>query len=254
MAELARVWGVADSGESIEVALRRHLLPELARRWPPIGLVRHDVRSGVVRLSRGLSDEWVIIPGRGESGDDPSDAAWDQLEQTLTAFAVQRLGRRVAVHAAAIAWRGKVLLVPAASGGGKSSLALAAARAGASVLSDEYALLDPVHATATGWRRPIDIAEAGADGVTRHDVAVELEPLPVGLIAAVAFDQDRGNAWVPMTAAEAVGQLLRNCVTAALRPSESMDAALAVCRDAPAIQGTRGDADAAIDALLAMLE
>lgn len=252
MAELVRVWGVADNGESIEVALRPHLLSELRRRWPPTGLVRHDGPSGTVRLSRGLSDDWVIIPGSGESGDDPSHEAWDQLEQTLTAFAVQRLGHLVAVHAAAIAWNGRVLVVPAASGGGKSTLALAAARAGASVLSDEYVLLDPSDATATGWSRPVYV-DVGVDGPARHDVAVVLQPLPVGLIAAVTYDSDSGDVWVPMTGAEAVGHLLRNCVTASFRPSESMDAALAVCRDAPAIQGTRGDADVAVRELLVMM-
>lgn len=253
MAELARFWGVAENGDSIEVAVRPHLIEELLERWPPIGLARHESPSGMVQLSRGLSNDWVNLPDSEESGDDPSEAAWDQLEQTMTAFTVQRLSRLVAVHAATIAWKGRVLIAPAASGAGKSTLSLAAVSAGAAVLSDEYALIDPVTAEATGWRRPVYVA--GDDGTpTRHDVAVDSEPLSVGLIAVVTYRAGAGNEWEPVRGGEAVGELLTNCVTAALRPAESLDAALAVSRSAPAVKGFRGDAAAAVRELLALME
>lgn len=253
MTALVRVWGVAENGDAIELALRPHLLPELVRRWPPIGLVPHDSPSGTVLLSRGLSDDWIIIPDRDESGDDPPAMAWDQLEQTMTAFAVQRLNRLVAVHAATIAWKGKALVVPVASGSGKSTLSLAAIDEGADVLSDEYALIDPATGRVSGWRRPIDVA--GSDGSsTRRDVAVDCEPLPLRLIAFVAFRDGSRNEWEPMAGAEVVAELLTHCVTAPLRPMESMDAALAVARSAAAIKGTRGEAAGAVRELLAILE
>lgn len=68
----------------------------------------------------------------------------DRVESELALFAAERLAGQVAVHSAAIAMRGRVLLVPGPTGVGKSSLcAAAAAEAGATVLSDEYALVDP---------------------------------------------------------------------------------------------------------------
>jgi len=94
----------------------------------------------------------------------------------MTAFAVQRLSRLVAVHAATIAWRGKALVVPTASGSGKSTLSMADVDAGADVLSDEDALIDPATGRVTGWRRPIQVA-ADDRSSTRHDVAVDSEPL-----------------------------------------------------------------------------
>lgn len=253
MGELVRFWGVAENGDSIEVAVKPHLLPELLKRWPPVGLARHESPSGTVRLSRGLSNEWVIIPDQDESGDAPAEVAWDQLEQTMTAFTVQRLAHLVAVHAAAIAWKDKVLVVPGASGSGKSTLSMAAVSAGAAVLSDEYALIDPTTALTRGWRRPICVARA--DGTqARHDVAVDSELLPVGLIAVIAYRVDGRSEWQPMKGGEVVGELLTSCVTAPLRPTESMDAALAVARSAPAIKGIRGDAPAAVRELLALME
>lgn len=253
MQTLVRFWGVAEDGDSIELAVRPHLVPELFRRWPPIGLVRHESASGTVRLSRGLSNQWTIIPDHNESGDDPSELAWDQLEQTMTAFAIQRLNHLVAVHAATIVWKERVLLVPAASGSGKSTLALAANNAGADVLSDEYALIDPATALVTGWRRPIDVTCKDGASV-RCDVAVDSEPLPVGLIAAIGYSYGTRDEWATMTDAQAVTELLRHCVTAPLRPMDSMDAVLAVVRSAAAIKGTRGEAAVAIRKLLDMLE
>lgn len=253
MSELVRVWGVAENGDAIEVALRPHLLPELMKRWPPLGLARHDSPSGSVQLSRGLSNDWVIIPGQEEPGDDPPDLAWDQLEQTMTAFAVQRLSHLAAIHAAVIASNGKALMVPAASGSGKSTLSLAAIDAGADVLSDEYALVDPLTGRVSGWRRPITVA--GSDGSsTRRDVAVECEPLPIGLVAFVSFREGSRNEWESTPGAEAVAEILAHCVTAPFRPTESMDAALAVARSAQAVKGTRGEAEEAVRKLLALLE
>lgn len=247
------MWGVADTGDSIEVAVRPHLVDELVKRWPPIGLARHLTPTGAVRLTRGLSNGWTIIPDREESGDDPSSAAWDQLEQTMTAFAVQRLSRLVAVHAATIAWNGRVLIVPAASGSGKSTLCLAAVDAGADVLSDEYALIDPATGRVMGWRRPVEVA-AGDTPSVRYDVAVDSPPLALGLVAFVAFHEGSGNEWVPLARSEVVAELLTHCVTAPLRPVESMDAALTVARSVRAIRGTRGAAAGAIRELLDMLE
>ena len=60
----------------------------------------------------------------------------------MTLFAVQRLTSVVAVHSAVFAHDGRAIVVPAASGGGKSTLTMAAADADVKVLTDEYALID----------------------------------------------------------------------------------------------------------------
>lgn len=253
MQNLVRLWGVVENGESMELALRPHLVSELVRRWPPIGFQMHESSTGTVAQSRGLSNDWIIFPDRGESGDAPSQMAWDQLEQSMTAFAVLRLTRLVAVHAATIAWNNRVLLVPAASGSGKSTLSLAAHHAGAKVLSDEYTLIDPANGLVTGWSRAVEILEDDGDS-SRCDITVKSEPLPVGLIAVVAHRAGARNEWSSITAGEAVGELLNHCVTARVRPAESMDAALTVARSTPAVRGTRGEAKEAILGLLDLLD
>lgn len=135
--------------------MRPGLVEELDRRWPPLGLRRELRPVEPLEARFGLSDEWLIVPDVTESGDSPSPVAWDLMEPELGLFAVTRLRRLVAVHAAVIVWNGRALIVPAASGGGKSILSIAAAAAGAGVLSDEYALIDPGTGLVTGWRRPV---------------------------------------------------------------------------------------------------
>ena len=248
-----RIWGLAGNGESVEVALRPHLVDTLLERWPPIGLERHDRPVGEVAMQRGLSDEWVIIPDREPSGDNPPLLAWDQLEQSLTLFTVHRLGTLVPVHSAAIEWNGKVMVVPACSGGGKSTLSVAAHRAGARVLSDEYTLIDPSTGLVTGWPRPVRILNE--DGTAdRRSIAVRSDPLPVGLVAVVAHSPGATNEWEPISPGEMVGELLGHTLCARERPDESFDAAMAVARSATAVRGTRGDANTAVTELLARLD
>ncbi len=248
-----RMWGLAGSGESVEVAVRPHLVDTLLERWPPIGLERHDSLVGEVIMHRGLSDEWIIIPDREPSGDNPPLLAWDQLEQSLTLFTVYRLGDLVPVHSALIEHNGRAMVVPASSGGGKSTLSVAAHRAGARVLSDEYTLIDPATGLVTGWPRPVRILND--DGTAdRRSIAVRSDPMAVGLVAVVSHSSECGNDWAPITPGEVVGELLGHTLCARERSGESLDAAMAVARGAQGVRGTRGDADEAIAALLALLD
>ncbi len=222
-----------------------------------MGLTRSDTPVEPTVIQRGLSDEWIIIPDRDPSGDNPPPEAWDQLEQTVTLFAVRGLVRLVAVHAAALEWNGRAIVIPAASGGGKSTLSIAAHRAGLTVLSDEYALIDPASGLVTGWPRPVRTLRA--DGtVDRHRIATASEPIPAGLLAFLTHqkqaEQSDAGSWSPLTPAQAVGELLSHTLCARDRPHESFDAALAVARTARAVKGSRGEAADEVAALVALCE
>ena len=177
----------------------------------------------------------------------------DRVESELALFTSERLTGLVAVHAAVIAQESKALIVPGTSGAGKSSLAVAAAAAGAVVLSDEYALIDPTSGLVTGWRRAVRVRQPGG-GVDRLDLATESGPIPVGLIALVAYAGVSAQSWAPISRAEAVLGLLANTVCARSRPDEALDAALAIARPARAVAGPRGEAADAIVELLELLD
>src|SRR5690606_17547377 len=153
---------------------------------------------------------WMVVPDREPSGLDPSAEAWDHLETELTLFAVTRMTHLVPVHSAAIVWKGSVLVVPARPEGGKSTLALAAHALGATVLSDEFTLIDPATGLVTGW--PRSVRRRTPDGpADLLDIAVPSEPLPVGLVALVEFDPD-GDGWSPISGADAVAGILAHTI------------------------------------------
>lgn len=256
-AGMSRVWGVTDDGEAvIEVVVAHHLHDELARRWPLLGMAcrKEKPEAGEMVGRLGVGDDGLFVPdGTTSVGLHPDEATWGVLEQTLTAVSVERLPHLVAVHAAVIARDGVALLVPASSGSGKSTLTLAAAEAGADVLSDEYALIDPDTGLVTGWPRPVRVRRA--DGTEeRLALAVESEPLPVGLVAAVAYEPGTSDAWAPIASSEIILELLANTICARTRPDSSLDAAMAVARRAQGVKGTRGDATEALRDLLALLD
>ncbi len=183
----------------------------------------------------------------------PSWGGWDRVESELSLFAAERLTDRVATHAAVVARGPSAILVPGPSGVGKSSLCVAAAKAGAKVLTDEYTLVDPSTGLVTGWRRPVRVKRPGG-GVDRLDLVVDSDPIAVGLVALVRYDASVSASWGPISGAEAVVGLLANTVCARSRPDEALDAALAIVRRAPSVAGPRGDATEAIVRLLAELD
>jgi hypothetical protein len=247
-------WGVADDGAVFELVFPADLAPEVLRRWPPLGLSRSEEpipgRSAEVRL--GVGRDNVVDPDETPLCDDPSSIGWDRVEQELMLFAAQRMDGPVAIHAAVVESGGRAIVVPAASGAGKSTLCVAAHRAGARVLTDEYALVDPRTGLTTGWPRPVRLFN-GVE-VDWMDITVSSDPVPVALVAEVTYEPGAGADWAPMSRADATFALLDHALTARARPDDNLDAALVVARSARAVRGVRGEADAVIGALLAEAE
>lgn len=243
-----RLAGRAEDGAVIVVVVPGHLLGTVEDFWPARGLERlAETPSGAdrvvsLRSSLGGTLEVEVDGAAGIGG-------WHRVESELSLFAAERLVGLVAVHAAGIASGGRVLMVPGFSGVGKSRLCLAAATAGATVLTDEFVLVDPRDGTVTGLHRPIRIRTASG-GIDRHDLAQPTAPLPVGLVALVSFTGQQPPSIEEIPSARAVLGLLDNTICAQSRPDDAMDAALAVAKSCPAVAGTRGEAATALQELL----
>lgn len=78
------------------------------------------------------------------------------------------MNRWVVVHAAVVERYGQVLVMPAASGSGKSTLCAALTYAGWRLLSDEFALVDPVTLDILPVPRPIALKNASIDLIRRR--------------------------------------------------------------------------------------
>lgn len=240
---MVRCWGITDDGSAIAVVHPLGSAAELIDRWPPIGMRRVDEWSGPVerRLEVSIGGSTVRAAVDGT----PSPGGWDRVESELALFAAAHLQHLVAVHAAAFVLDGRCVVVPGPSGAGKSTLCVAAARAGATVLTDEYVLVDPSSGLVTGWHRPVRMRRA-TGGADRLALVAEHGPVPVSLVALLVHRPGGGTDWRTIPAAEAVVGLLANTVCAQLRPDDSFDAALALARHSHAVDGVRGDASEAV--------
>jgi hypothetical protein len=168
--------------------------------------------------------------------------------------------RRTFVHAGVVGWRGQAIVIPGRSRSGKTTLVAELVRAGASYLSDEFAVLDGrgrVHPFA----KPLSIR--GASGCDRHAQARRAEelggscatgPLPVGLV--VLTEHRRGATWRPerLTTGQAVLEMLAHTVPARLRPEASLASLARAVTRATVLKGVRGEARDLASILLQSVE
>ena len=246
--------GRAEDGTPVRVDAPDGAAAEIADRWPPIGLIGPD--------AAGAEDpDEVAFAVDGDALADPYAAglALTRLESDLALFAADHLVGRVAVHAGLVTWHGRTLLLPGPSRSGKSTLVLALAEQGATVHTDEYALIDPATGAAMGWPRPIRRrrADGGTDRVTlgSADRAQHRPAQAIDLVAVLRFEGAETVAgWRPVAAPEVVHEIIANTVSARRHPDLTLDAALAVGRTSIGIGGRRGEAAGAAAALLGELD
>jgi len=186
--------------------------------------------------------------------------AFAVLESELRQSLAARAPRRTFVHAGVVGWRGRAIVVPGRSRSGKTTLVAELVRAGASYLSDEFAILD-ARGRVHPFAKPLSVR--GAGGCDRHvsrPSAADLgghtgtRPLPVGLV--VLATHRAGAEWQPrtLTPGEAVLEMLAHTVPARLRPAASLVALERVAAGALVVKGDRDEARELVPRLLDRLE
>jgi len=208
-------------------------------------------------VAAGDGNVRVFKDGVALSADLPLEVARTTLERELRIEVAVRAPGLIFVHAGAVAHRGRGLVLPGPTFAGKSTLVAALVHAGATYLSDEYAVLD-LDGRVHPYPRPLGIR---VDGVVHEQRAVEElggtaadAAVPVAAIAMTSYRE--GAAWrsEPLSAGDAVLALLEHTLPAQTRPAESLRAVRQAVDGAVLVRGERGDADAAAASLLALLD
>jgi hypothetical protein len=241
-------------------ALLEHLTPHLPPGWQPCrSPVVDEIFSLWVRPgSGGASRVYAGARRRARAADVGQALAVleSEIRQTVAAGAE----RRTFVHAGVVGWKGRAIVVPGRSRSGKTTLVAELVKAGASYLSDEFAVLDRggrVHPFA----KPLSIrGEGGCDVHARSRRAEELggscgtKALPVGLVVLTEYHP--GASWRPerLTSGLAVLEMLRHTVPARLRPEASLVALERAVTRAAVLEGGRGEAEETAGELLRWLE
>jgi len=225
---------------------RRPSLPETQRPDASyrVAVRRTPAGSQIGTLSRGGRILTV--------GADP-ETLLDALQSDLEWLVAERARRVVFIHAGAVGWHGKAILLPGRSGSGKTTLVAALVRAGGVYLSDEYAVID-----ADGWVHPfprklgIRGKDGGSERVSARALGGRIGHRPLRPGQMLALDYRPGSPWRlhALSPGQAAMVLLEHAVAARARPRATLAALARAVGDVSAWRGERGEADTFAAALL----
>jgi hypothetical protein len=177
------------------------------------------------------------------------------LDEALDAFAAdvqlhvaEHATQRVFVHAGAVGWRGRAIVLPGRSFSGKTTMVEHLVRAGATYYSDDYAVFD-AKGRLHPFPRELSIRHNGAHTQERHSVeslggTAGEQPLPVGLVVVTEYSAGvRG--WRPRTLSTGQGvlELMSHAVAARRTPEAVFEALHHVTAGAEVLKGRRGEAE-----------
>jgi len=227
----------------------------------PFGWVPDDGRPERRWEVREWGEErWVAANSDVILAEAPSgEVALDWLVGDLEIWVAEHAEGMVFVHAGAVAWKGRAIVVPGLTLAGKSTLVSALVRAGATYYSDEYTVLGPdglvrpyarmlsIRPTTGGAGRRTPVTELGGRAGT--------QPVPLALVAHLRFDAAAGWAVEELSRGRTALALIENTVPAQTRPVEVMDHLQAATEGGVlGLSGTRGEAVEAAKRLLSVLD
>lgn len=158
----------------------------------------------------------------------------------------------VFVHAGVVSWNERAIVLPGRSMSGKTTLVTELLRCGATYYSDEYAIFDAdglVHPYTRRLR--VRSGDGSASNRDARDFTSKIgtEPIALGMVAALRFEEGASLEIEPMNAGSAALALLDNTVRVRDEPAPSMRAA-SLAGEAFSVTGVRGEADEAARMLI----
>ncbi|RSL16172.1 hypothetical protein EDE15_1683 [Edaphobacter aggregans] len=188
--------------------LERYVFPSLPRLVG--GAEKPDISIRLVRVSDQfqLSVDDAVVASAGQAISLVPD-----LIRVLDEAVIQHLTTLHAVHAGAVLWGERVLLLPGVTHSGKSSLVAELLRRGATYFSDEYALIDSegrVHP----YPRPLLLRNGCPEQFPvlpgECNASIGDAPAPVGWVLALEYRPECTWSVAAMPQSEGLLTLLRN--------------------------------------------
>lgn len=183
---------------------------------------------------------------------------WEDFERRLKMYVAEMAPRRVFVHAGAVAWKGKAIIIPGRSYSGKTSLVKALVEAGATYYSDEYAVLD-MQGRVHPYPQPLALRKPGEYTQTKCSAealgaVVGKRPLPVDLVIVSKYRQNARWRPVQLTAGHGALELLDNTVPARRKPEVVLPTLQKAVTSATILKGDRSEATEIAKRILARYE
>ena len=246
-------WGLRFAVEWTDPDLDGQMKPLLLPNWEHSSDLEPEA---VFRLSINDAGEPLLETPEIKSVHVQKPSLVDTLERRLQLYLGSNTREAAFVHAGVVGWQGGAIVFPASSFSGKSTLTQAFLEAGATYLSDEYAIIDPegmVHAF------PRRLSIRIEDGKTKRlDPAQEgwlIAQGPLPLRALVASHFEAGATWQPsrISPGQAVMKMLSNTVGARAAPELAMKCLSNAVAKADCFESPRGEAEDTVPLILEAL-
>ncbi len=221
----------------------------VAAQLPPASVTSEKVKPGRQAAIKRPGDNWSVTLGRGRPrtvatlGEATARVAADWERWTA-----KHSHSYLFVHAGAVTWNDRGIVLPGTSGSGKSCLTAALVEAGANYFSDEFAVLDE-QGRLHPYPRPLRIRGNPPSQLDSLNTA----PVTVRLVAIL---EHRENAmWKVETLSPARGilELLRHTLAARQRFDFARRSLAAAVEGATCIAGRRDEAAISVPRILELL-
>ncbi len=243
-------------GQIVRIEGAEDLVAPVMKALPPFRSA--DGRSvdrtyGIARLAgdNAPARYRVTIDGQRLDAVKSVDEAAGQVASDLQTFLALTAPGATFVHAAVVALDERLIVLPGASGSGKSTLAAALLDAGATYLSDEFAVVGH-DGRVEAYARPLALrGDAAAHWIPAGDYRdrAPRRPLPVDTVLFTHYSSGAAFDPVRLSPPDAVLRLLTHCPAAQKRPEETLRALRALAASAEAWVTPRGEAAVAVAAL-----
>jgi hypothetical protein len=194
-----------------------------------------------------------------ESEENPLSYLQSQIRLTVAEYAKSK----VFLHAGAVGWKGRAIIIPAHSFSGKSTLVAELVKRGALYYSDDFAVLDK-NGLLHPFHRQLSL-RGFEDKYKQVDFSVEAlggkagaEPLPVGLVLITKYREGGKNPknWKPQILSDGQGimEILSHTIPIRYNPKFSLEVLNKVSKRAIICKSQRGDASNFASLLLNFFE
>lgn len=190
----------------------------------------------------------LVLNGTEISFDDQRRRFFKFFDSLLRITVAEHASDKVFVHAGVVGWKGKAIVLPAVSFGGKTTLVHELVKAGADYFSDEYAVFDEqglVHPFA----RDLSVRYLEGKTVAERDVNVTSiggtvgpAPIPVGLVVITHYEAD--SVWNPvrLSVGQGILEMVPHTIPRLADTARSLKVLNTAVSDAIILKSPRGDA------------
>jgi hypothetical protein len=217
----------------------------------------------------------VMLDGTVAHRSRHAGSAIDWILWKASAEALARIDDLILIHAGAVAWRGRAVLLPAPPDSGKTTLAAALTAAGFAYLSDEAAPIDPFSRRVVPFPRALWLESASVEALDRflangegervrrngtsHVAPGDLRrgrvgaPVRIRHIVFPRYTEGARTELIPLSRAEGVVEIGRNAFNLDTFGSQGIDVLASVVRGADVHRLSVGDLGTAVEAISALV-